>query len=155
MQVAKLDHLGNKVLTYEAQLIERGETWALVEAKFSLDVQTDYHHFKKGDRMLEWFYTDRWYNIFQMHDVETDALKGWYCNITRPADITDTRIQAEDLALDVFIYPNGETLVLDEDEFEALALDAATKSKALAALDSLLALVTTRADMFQSISDHL
>ncbi|OQY20658.1 MAG: hypothetical protein B6I35_10355 [Anaerolineaceae bacterium 4572_32.2] len=37
-----------------------------------------------SDRWTECFYTDRWYNVFEIHAAD-DSLKGWYCNITRPA----------------------------------------------------------------------
>ena len=40
---------------------------------------------RRGDRFIETYYTDRWYNIFEIHAREDDRLKGWYCNIAKPA----------------------------------------------------------------------
>ncbi|MFN8420148.1 MAG: DUF402 domain-containing protein [Anaerolineae bacterium] len=57
-----------------------------------------------------------WYNIFELHDVSDDHLAGWHCNITRPATITDDSVSWSDLALDVFISPVGDVLIVDEDE---------------------------------------
>jgi protein associated with RNAse G/E len=93
---------------------------------------------RRGDRFLETFYTDRWYNIFEIHDRDDDRLKGWYCNIGFPAVIeADDRISYIDLALDLWVTPDGRQSVLDEDEFSALAIDVETRSKALAVLDDL------------------
>jgi len=44
-----------------------------------------------------------------------------------------------DLALDVWVSPVGDVLVLDQDEFAELTLDAATQRAALAAVDELKA----------------
>ena len=97
--------------------------------------------FRQGDRFIETYYTDRWYNIFEVHDREDDRLKGWYCNIAKPAVMeAGERISYVDLALDLWVAPDGTQTVLDEDEFAALALDAETRSKALRGLEELQAL---------------
>ncbi len=57
--------------------------------------------FKRNDLFLETFYADRWYNIFEIHDRDDGALKGWYCNIGRPATLGDAAISYVDLALDL------------------------------------------------------
>ncbi len=43
---------------------------------------------------------------------------------------TDGRIDWVDLALDLLVYPDGKTLLLDEDEFEALGLDTKEQRQA-------------------------
>ncbi|MBI3362586.1 MAG: DUF402 domain-containing protein, partial [Chloroflexi bacterium] len=70
-----------------------------------------------------------------------DRLKGWYCNVTRPAVITDGSVRAVDLALDVFVYPDGRMLVLDEDEFVGLSLTKYEQRAARMALDELKQMV--------------
>lgn len=136
--VYKRDHQGNPVWQYEGIVLAREAYCIQLEARFNRpDHVTPYHVFRQGDRMIEWFYTDRWYNIFQMHDVDDDHLKGWYCNITRPARFEDNAIYADDLALDLMVYPDGRTLVLDEDEFADLPLDPLTEEHALAVLADL------------------
>ena len=137
--VFKNDHAGREILRYDGRILARGATWVQLEARFSrADVETAYHTFRQGDRFVEWFYNDRWYNIFEMHDRDDDRLAGWYCNITRPAVITAHEIRADDLALDIFIAPDGAITVLDEDEFAALPLDATTRTHARAALSELV-----------------
>ncbi len=57
-----------------------------------------------------------------------------------PATITDAAVSSDDLALDVWVSPQGEATVLDEDEFAALPLPPADRTAARAALAQLLAL---------------
>jgi uncharacterized protein len=150
--IYKCDHLGAPVWHYTGTLIERDEAWMCIEARFGReDVATPYVTFRKGDRMVEWFYTDRWYNIFQIHDVDDDQIKGWYCNITRPAHITMDTISADDLALDVFITPKGDILLDDEDEFELLNLSIDDRAAVYAAVAALRQRVADRAAPFDVI----
>lgn len=146
--VIKRDHRGQRLLSYQGQLLARGPTWLCLEARFTFpDHDAGYHVFRRGDRFVEWFYTDRGYNIFALHAADDDRLQGWYCNITRPAriDAPDSDpaggliVEADDLALDVFVRPDGTALVLDEDEFSALDLPADDRAAALAALADLRA----------------
>lgn len=154
--VHKLDHYGQGVLQYNGVELERTPTRVVLEAYFARnDYPTAYHIFKKGDRMVEWFFSDRWYNIFALHHRDSDTLEGWYCNITRPARFEDNAIYADDLALDVMVYPDGRTLVLDEDEFATLDLDESTRQQAEAGLAELLHLVEAHWGPFAAIQTSL
>jgi hypothetical protein len=93
-----------------------------------------------GDRFIETYYFDRWYNIFEIHDLETDRLKGWYCNVNYPAEGVNGRVSYVDLALDLLVYPDGRLLVLDEDEFDELTLSESNKQKAREALKELMSI---------------
>lgn len=121
-------------------LILRREAGALVlEARFNRpDTPFQGILLKENDRFVETYYTDRWYNIFEIHDRDDDRIKGWYCNIGYPAVLeADDRLSYVDLALDLWIAPDGTQTVLDEDEFAALDLDAETRSRAQKALEEL------------------
>ena len=107
---------------------------------------------KQNDRFVEHFYADRWYNIFEIHSVQDDHLKGWYCNIVQPALFSANEIAQVDLALDVWIDPDGAYQVLDQAEFDALPLDADTRQQANAALNTLLDLLAQRAQPFHVIA---
>lgn len=136
--IQKLDHTGAEKISYAGLTLARTENAIVVEAHFSRErMDLGYVTLKTGDRFVEYFYSDRWFNIFEIYDVDDGALKGWYCNITRPAQITHERITAEDLALDYFVNPNRREYVLDEDEFAALPLSPADSAQAAAALDEL------------------
>lgn len=116
--------LKGMVISYEADVIERSEHFMLVHACWVRDAyDTGYVVFSPGDHLYEHFYTDRWYNVYSLHTPDGE-LKGWYCNITRPAVFTEQTIESEDLELDVFVSPDRQKiLVLDQDEFAARQLD--------------------------------
>lgn len=153
--VFKRNHRGERVWSYSGELVNRGDDWICIDAYFNRDdVDTGYVVFKRGDRMTEWFYSDRWYNIFRLEDAGSGHLKGWYCNITRPAHISEDAIAADDLALDVFIDPAGGVQVLDEDEFAALDLPPDEQRAALAAVTALKTAVQDRAMPFDEIRNE-
>ncbi len=136
--VRKLNHQGRELFRYWAELLEVNSSYVKLEATFDLpDNAVHGITFRKGDRFLEWHYRNRWYNVFAVHDVDSKALKGWYCNITRPAVYQDRVLSADDLALDLVVRLDGSWEVLDEDEFEQLQLEDKDQRQALAALEQL------------------
>lgn len=138
IEVIKLNLDRQETWRYTGQVLERGPHSVLLEARFNRD-DTPFHGILlgRGDRFVEIFYTDRWYNIFEMHDRADDHLKGWYCNICLPAELDEDRVAYVDLALDLLVYPDGRQLVLDEDEFAALPLDGGMRAQANTALEAL------------------
>ncbi|HEX6796133.1 MAG TPA: DUF402 domain-containing protein [Ktedonobacterales bacterium] len=149
MRVQKLDTQGRVAVTYEAKLAERLPDGVRLEARWERPaLPLGYTTFETGDRFVEWFFTDRWYNIFEIHTPD-DTLKGWYCNVAEPATITADTIACRDLLLDLWVTPDGATRMLDEDEFAAdTTLDEQTRHRARAALDALQRLVRERAGPF-------
>jgi predicted RNA-binding protein associated with RNAse of E/G family len=153
--IRKLDLAGVETFAYSGGVVSRTPTSVVVEAHFSRYERLDlgYAMFERGDRFVEYFYADRWYNIFEVHAAGDDKLRGWYCNVTRPADITDNAVSAVDLALDAFIYPDGRMLVLDEDEFEALSLTDEDRAAAIGAVDELRRMAARREAPFRVSGD--
>lgn len=138
MKLIKQSYRGETLHEYSGEVRARGETWVCVVARFDLpDKVRDYVTFRRGDTFVEWHYSDRWYNVFELHDVDDGHLKGWYCNVTRPALITEDMVRADDLALDVFVSPSGAIRVLDEDEFAELDLTPEDHDGALAAVEAI------------------
>ena len=137
--VIKNDHTGQEVWRYVGTILEREPNHVRLEARFNRDdLALDYVTFRRGDRFIEDYYSDRWYNVFEVHDVDDDHIKGWYCNFTRPAALGTDTIRADDLALDLFVYPDHRTLILDEDEYAALPLSVEERAQVEAALEALL-----------------
>lgn len=148
--VYKRDHHGQPVWTYSGLLVERAPSLMVVEAYFDIPDRDDgYFIWQQGDRMLEWYYADRWYNVMQIFDRATGTARGWYCNISRPATLAADHIIWEDLVLDVFVYPDGRLTVKDEVEFAALDLRPEERAAAYAAVDALQALVRAGAAPFE------
>ncbi|MFD5058820.1 MULTISPECIES: DUF402 domain-containing protein [unclassified Streptomyces] len=96
--------------------------------------------FEPGDVFTEHYWRDRW---FAVKEVRTGGgtLKGWYCDITRPAVLRDGELLVEDLDLDLWVSADGSSVLrLDEDEFEESGLaarDPAAADAARRALDEL------------------
>lgn len=150
--VIKTDHTGEEVWRYPAEVIARSPSHVTLEARFNRDdMELGYARFRRDDRFVETFYSDRWYSIFEVHDVDDDRLKGWYCNFSRPAHIDDGLVRADDLALDLFVYPDGRSLVLDRDEFDGLPVSDQTRAAVLAALSELQARVAAKEPPFDQV----
>lgn len=141
MIVRKLDHTGCEVFAYPGQVLARSTQWVVLATSWDRPpMDLGYVVLEPGDHWLETFYTDRWYNIFEIR-ARDGRLKGWYCNITRPAQITDAEVRAEDLALDLWVDSQGRATVLDEKEFAALSLSLQERTAARAAVEALLEMV--------------
>ncbi len=151
--VHKLNEQGVEVFDYSGTLIGEQGTSITIEACFDRsDVQFFELTFREGDRFIETYYTNRWFNIFEIHDADDDHIKGWYCNITRPARIEQGHIYAEDLALDLLVTPDGRVRVLDEDEFEEIDLSESDRKNALSALEELKQWVKARKEPFSKLA---
>jgi predicted RNA-binding protein associated with RNAse of E/G family len=124
---------------YEATLTRREGTALHLEAPFNgQDVEFMGILVKHGDPFVETYYTDRWYNIFEIYGRDDGALKGWYCIIGKPAVMeAEDILSYVDLALDLWVAVDGTQTVLDEDEFAALGLEPDTRAQALSALEEL------------------
>ena len=138
IKVQKKNLSGEVTVEYEGDVLRRNENSVTLEALFTReDMPFMDVIFKKGDRFVEYYFTDRWYNIFTIHDREDGKVKGWYCNIGKPAEIEDGIVSYVDLALDLWVSAEGKQTVLDEDEFEALALSKELTAAALKGLEEL------------------
>jgi uncharacterized protein len=143
--VAKCDAKGHEAIRYPGTVLERGNTHIMVEARFGLrDLMVHDVPFNYGDRFVETYFTDKWFNIHEVYDKDDDHLKAWYCNVSCPAEIEDGVVKFRDLALDLLVYPDGQQLVLDRNEFEALELSNEVRKHALEGLANLQALFRKR-----------
>ena len=107
--------------------------------------------FRRGDVFTEWFYSARWYNVFRIEDGASGALKGWYCNLTRPAQLGEQCVSADDLALDVFVRPDGALQLLDEDEYAELRLSALEHAAVLQAVEQIRQAVASGCAPFEEL----
>lgn len=152
MTIHKLNSQGESVLSYNGVVAERFADGVRVEATWErAAMDLGYVRFETGDRFIEWFFSDRWYNIFEIASPD-GTLKGWYCNVAAPAVIEADDLFCRDLILDLWVTPEGATSVLDEDDFAAeQSLDAATRAQALAGLAELQRLVAERQGPFSRL----
>ena len=133
---------GRTKIRYTAELLFDDGTRLAVRAPWAGDGVRDFGfvRFERGDVFTEYYWRDRWYAVKEVRDG-AGQLKGWYCDITRPATLSGAELVVEDLDLDLWISADGtDVRRLDEDEFEESGLaasDPAAAAAAVAALDEL------------------
>ncbi|MFE7469189.1 DUF402 domain-containing protein [Streptomyces sp. NPDC057499] len=140
--VVALVKAGRTKIRYPAEPVRDDGTRITVRAPWAAPGVRDFGfvRFEPGDVFTEHYWRDRW---FAVKEVRTGAggLKGWYCDITRPAVLRDGELRVEDLDLDLWVSADGSSVLrLDEDEFEQSGLagrDPAAAGAAVAALDEL------------------
>lgn len=157
IQVRRLTPDGKLRVTYTGRLLQVSSEGLTLEAYWerpALDL--GYTVLEPADRFVEYFYPGRWFVIYEIHHHSDNRLKGWYCDIIYPPRISEHEIEIRDLALDLFVTPTGEVLVLDEEEFEALGLrerDPAVYAAARSALQELLGKVHRREPPFHQLPE--
>ncbi|WP_369238905.1 DUF402 domain-containing protein [Streptomyces sp. R21] len=130
---------GRTKIRYPAELLADDGTRITVRAPWAGDGVRDFGfvRFEPGDVFTEYYWRDRWYAVKEVRDAE-GVLKGWYCDITRPATVTGGELVVEDLDLDLWRSADGTAVLrLDEDEFEASGLSATDPQAAAAAQNAL------------------
>ncbi len=130
MKILKKNLADEVTWQYEGTELNRDENSITIEALFNRDdLPFQDIMLKRNDRFVETFYTDKWFNIFEIYDRDDGKLKGWYCNIGKPAVIGKDFISYVDLALDLWVSADGKQTVLDEDELAELNLSVDLKQK--------------------------
>ncbi|MEV7067929.1 DUF402 domain-containing protein [Streptomyces collinus] len=133
---------GRTKIRYTGELLTDDGTRLAVRAAWAGSGVRDFGfvRFEPGDVFTEYYWRDRWYAIKEVRSA-TGALKGWYCDITRPAVRSGPELVVEDLDLDLWRSADGmDVRRLDEDEFAESGLaetDPEAARAALAALDEL------------------
>lgn len=139
---------GRTKIRYPADLIRHDSTRITVRAPWAAPDVRDFGfvRFEPGDVFTEHYWRDRWFAVKEVR-AGGGELKGWYCDITRPAVLRGTELLVEDLDLDLWVSADGTSVLrLDEDEFEESGLadrDPAAAGAAVRALDELEHLART------------
>ncbi|GAA5010737.1 ribonuclease FAU-1 family protein [Streptomyces siamensis] len=126
---------GRTKISYPAELLRDDGNRVTVRAPWAGDDARDFGfvRFERGDVFTEHYWRDRWYSVKEVRDAE-GVLKGWYCDITRPATVSGDELVVEDLDLDLWRSADGRTVLrLDEDEFAASGLASTDPEAATAA----------------------
>ncbi|MFC9469982.1 DUF402 domain-containing protein [Streptomyces coelicoflavus] len=133
---------GRTKIRYAAALLHDDGTRLAVRAPWAGDGVRDFGfvRFEAGDVFTEYYWRDRWYAVKEVRTA-AGVLKGWYCDVTRPAVLAGTELVVEDLDLDLWRSADGtDVRRLDEDEFAGSGLadrDPGAAAAAVAALDEL------------------
>ncbi|MGW3938267.1 DUF402 domain-containing protein [Streptomyces phaeochromogenes] len=130
---------GRTKIRYPAELLHDDGTHVTVRAAWAGAGVRDFGfvRFEPGDVFTEHYWRDRWYAVKEVRGPE-GVLKGWYCDITRPASVSEGELVVEDLDLDLWRSADGTAVLrLDEDEFAESGLEATDPQAAAAARSAL------------------
>jgi uncharacterized protein len=156
MDIREHDPVTVRVLKYDgaehrrwsASLTRREGSLIVLDAAFEFDVQ---HHLlgdiQRGTRTIEYYWLDRWYNVFRFLDGD-DETRLYYCNVNMPPKLEDEVLTYIDLDIDILVQPDLSYQVLDLAEFGANAerygYPEEIKRHAHGAVDELISMIETR-----------
>ena len=146
VRVMKYD--GAEYRRWNASLASQEGSLLVLDAAFDEDVQHDLlGDISRGTRTIEYYWLDRWYNIFRF--LESDGTtKLFYCNVNMPPEISAGILSYIDLDVDILVQPELSYQVLDLDEFASNALhygySEQVKSQTQSAIDDLILMIETR-----------
>ena len=134
--------------SWKAKLISQDDKLIEMVGEFEFDVEhPDLGHIQRGTVSYEYYWLDRWYNVFRFHEA-TGEFRNYYCNINLPPIFENGILDYVDLDIDVLVNRNWETKVLDVGEFEEnvqrFSIPEAVCETARRSVDELLTLIETR-----------
>ncbi|HEV7798874.1 MAG TPA: DUF402 domain-containing protein, partial [Pyrinomonadaceae bacterium] len=106
-----------------------------------------------GTHSLEYYWLDRWYNVFRFAQPD-GRLRNYYCNVNVPPTLAGDVLSYVDLDLDILVEPDFSQRILDLEDFESnierYGYSAEVQANARQALDDLVRMIETRAFPFNS-----
>jgi protein associated with RNAse G/E len=143
--VRVLKHDGTEYRRWKAKLSRREGDLLVLDAEFDVDVSHELlGEIKRGTKTVEYYWLDRWYNVFQFLK-EDGSTRLWYCNINTPPRFQEDALTYVDLDIDILVQPDFSFQVLDEDEFETNArlygYSDDEKARAQSAVEELLRMI--------------
>lgn len=146
VRVLKYD--GAEYRHWNASIAHREGSLILLNAEFEIDVS--HHllgHIASGTRTVEYYWLDRWYNIFRFL-TDDDQTRLYYCNINTPPNLEKGVVTYIDLDIDILVQPDLSYQVLDLEEFEENAkrygYSDEVRKHAHAAVSELVSLIESR-----------
>lgn len=104
--------------SWTCRLIKQNGPLFVFEGVFDFDVShNDLGFIRRGTVSYEYYWLDRWYNVFRFHEPEGD-LRNYYCNINMPPVFESGVLDYVDLDLDVLVQPDLSYRILDREDFE-------------------------------------
>ena len=143
---------GSEHRTWQAQIVQQQGSLLVLNAEFAEEVQHDLlGTIPSGTLSVEYYWLDRWYNIFRFHKPD-GTVRNYYCNVNTPPEFDGENLKYVDLDIDILVSKDFSYAVLDLDEFESNAVryryTPEVKTRAHQALGELRTLIETRSFPF-------
>src|SRR5262245_14754399 len=99
--VQVLKHDGAEYRRWQATIARRQDSLLVLDAEFEMDVTHELlGEIRRGTRTVEYYWFDRWYNVFRFLD-EDGSTRLWYCNINQPPVLRKDVLSYVDLDIDI------------------------------------------------------
>jgi protein associated with RNAse G/E len=139
--------------TWKAQMVFERPPFIELFGMFDRDVRhPNLGLIQKGTRSYEYYWLDRWYNVFRFHEPD-DTFRNYYCNVGLPPKFGNGVLDYVDLDIDVVVTDTGDVHVLDRDDFDRNAtkfgLSPEIRNQTESALEQLLSLIRLRKFPFE------
>lgn len=98
----------------KALVIDENDDYYAVVTDHSWVVESDSRRWLTKEPAICFYYKKKWFNVISM--VRKAGIY-YYCNIASPSIYDGEAIKNIDYDLDVKVFPDGEYIILDENEF--------------------------------------
>ena len=145
---------GSEHRSWNAKVLRREGSLLVLDATFDKEIKHDLlGTIASGTRSIEYYWLDRWYNIFRFAEP-TGELRSYYCNVNVPPAFDGQVLSYVDLDIDILVEPDFSYQILDVEDFERNAklygYSHEVQSNARRAVDELVNLIDTRQFPFDS-----
>lgn len=104
--------------SWKAELIERTETLLTFVGIFEKEIKhPKLGVIRRGTVSYEFYWTNRWYNVFRFHEPEGE-LRNFYCNVNQPPVCAGNILDYVDLDIDVLVWKDLSYQILDLGEYK-------------------------------------
>jgi len=150
--VSVLKYDGSEHRRWRARIAKIVGPLLVLDAVFDEEIQHDLlGTISSGTISTEYYWLDRWYNVFRFSDPD-QKLRKFYCNVNVPPRFDGSVLSYIDLDIDVLVEPDLSYKILDMDDFEENAsrfpYPEDVENRARQALSELTGLIESRSFPF-------
>ncbi len=134
--------------SWKCELVEQARNLLVFVGVFDREISHEHLGVvKRGTISYEYYWLDRWYNVFKFHEPD-GSFRDYYCNINMPPTFENGVLDYVDLDIDILVAQNGTYSILDSDEFEENAVKHEfsddLRADVFRAVDELTAMIESR-----------
>lgn len=145
--------------SWECKILEQDDSLLTFVGEFDREViHTDLGLIRRGTISYEYYWLDRWYNVFRFHEPDS-SLRNFYCNVNAPPVFANNILDYVDLDIDVLVWKDFNYKILDMEEFESNSLKYSYPvnviENAKKSLDELIKMINNRYFPFDFVETPL
>ena len=103
---------------WPATIVKQEGSLLVLDASFPEEISHDLlGTIVSGTRSIEYYWLDRWYNVFRFSEPNGE-LRSYYCNVNTPPEFDGQTLTYVDLDIDILVEPDLTYRVVDLKDFE-------------------------------------